>query len=266
MEKTTELAPMEPQGYLILSPAAQKAADMLAKSAFVPKAFQNKPADILAALQWGSELGLSPMASLKNIAVINGQPAIWGDTMLAMVRRSPLCEDVIERIEGEGDNAVAICIVKRRGATEVISKFSAADAKKAGLWGKNVWASYPSRMLQMRARGFALRDAFPDILNGLITTEEAQDYPSAPSKHSDPIDAEFHEQQPAPQLQAPIPDAVSEEIEALGYVPQAINARAQQVYSKSLADLQPGQLSNILEKLRANPKNKQPEPAQEEDL
>jgi hypothetical protein len=33
-------------------------------------------------------------------------------------------------------------------------------------------------MLQMRARGFALRDAFPDALKGLITTEEAADYPS----------------------------------------------------------------------------------------
>lgn len=31
-------------------------------------------------------------------------------------------------------------------------------------------------MLQLRARGFALRDAFPDAIKGLITTEEAQDY------------------------------------------------------------------------------------------
>ena len=29
----------------------------------------------------------------------------------------------------------------------------------------------------MRARGFALRDAFPDVLKGLITAEEAQDFP-----------------------------------------------------------------------------------------
>ena len=29
----------------------------------------------------------------------------------------------------------------------------------------------------MRARGFALRDAFPDVLKGLITAEEAADFP-----------------------------------------------------------------------------------------
>jgi hypothetical protein len=52
-----------------------------------------------------------------------------------------------------------------------------AEAKKAGLWGKGgPWTQYPRRMLQMRARGFALRDAFPDVLRGLVTAEEAADY------------------------------------------------------------------------------------------
>jgi hypothetical protein len=32
-------------------------------------------------------------------------------------------------------------------------------------------------MLQLRSRGFGLRDAFSDALNGLITREEAEDYP-----------------------------------------------------------------------------------------
>ena len=51
----------------------------------------------------------------------------------------------------------------------------------------------------MRARGFALRDAFPDVLKGMITAEEAQDYPSdvyrnAPvntiqTKPANPLDA-----------------------------------------------------------------------------
>jgi hypothetical protein len=33
-------------------------------------------------------------------------------------------------------------------------------------------------MLQMRARGFALRDAFPDALKGIISGEEAADIPT----------------------------------------------------------------------------------------
>jgi hypothetical protein len=34
-------------------------------------------------------------------------------------------------------------------------------------------------MLALRARGFALRNAFADALRGLVTAEEAQDYPTA---------------------------------------------------------------------------------------
>ena len=72
---------------------------------------------------------------------------------------------------------VAVCVAKRKGKRPVEQRFSVDDAKKAGLWGKQgPWQNYPKRMLQMRARGFALRDAFPDALRGLVLAEEAQDF------------------------------------------------------------------------------------------
>lgn len=168
---------------LILRPASfnelAQFANMAAKSAMVPPGFRNKPEDIMLAVQMGSELGLAPMQSLQNVAVINNRPSVWGDALIGLCRASPLCEDIAERIEGEGDNMVAVCTAKRRGATPVTVRFAVADAKKAGLWGKaGPWQQYPQRMLQMRARGFALRDAFPDLLKGLITAEEARDIPA----------------------------------------------------------------------------------------
>ena len=39
------------------------------------------------------------------------------------------------------------------------------------------WTQYPKRMRQMRARAFALRDVFADILKGMPIAEELQDYP-----------------------------------------------------------------------------------------
>jgi hypothetical protein len=85
-------------------------------------------------------------------------------------------------MEGEGDNLTAVCEAKRQGyPAPTTVRFSVADAKKAGLWGKSgPWTQYPSRMLQLRARGFALRNAFADALRGLVTAEEAQDYPTQP--------------------------------------------------------------------------------------
>jgi hypothetical protein len=150
-------------------------AQMAAKSRLVPQEYRGQPESIMLAVQLGSELGLAPLQSIQNIAIIGSRPTVWGDAMLALVLAHPDCEDVVEGTENDN---TAICTVKRRGRAPVVRRFSVSDAKLAALWGKSgPWSTYPSRMLQMRARGFALRDAFPDVLKGLITAEEARDIP-----------------------------------------------------------------------------------------
>lgn len=197
---------------------AMEFSKMLAESSMVPRAYQGKPQDIMVCVQWGYELGLAPMQALQNIAVINGKPSVYGDAMMALVQASPVCDGIDEHIEGEGTpNPVAVCIAKRKGRNPVIARFSVEDAKRAGLWGKQgPWQAYPKRMLQMRARGFALRDAFPDVLKGLITAEEAQDYPDeakprerdvTPAKPANPLDAIAPPAPPAVEL-APIVEEV----------------------------------------------------------
>ena len=151
----------------------------IATSGHIPKQFQGKPNDILVAIQWGYEIGLAPMQALQNIAVINGRPSLWGDSLIAVCKHHPEWRGIEETYIEEEDKAV--CIVKRNvhGETEVTrAEFSYKDAQKARLANKpGPWQDYPRRMMQLRARGFALRDAFPDAIKGLITTEEAQDYP-----------------------------------------------------------------------------------------
>ena len=151
---------------------------MVSKTEFAPKDFRGKPEACLLAIQHGSEIGLSPMQSLQSIAVVNGRPTIYGDAALAVCLAALVCEWVTESVDGEGDRMVATCNAQRRGyPAPITSTFSVADAKAAGLWGKQgPWSQYPKRMLAMRARGFALRNAFADVLRGLVTAEEAQDY------------------------------------------------------------------------------------------
>ena len=157
---------------------------VMSESSFVPQGYRNKPGDILAAVTMGAELGLGPMQSLLGIAVINGKPSVYGDTLLSLVLGHPDCEDVIETIENEGtEEATARCEVRRRGRQPAVRTFSVDDAKRARLWGrKGPWTDYPSVMLKHRARGFALRDTFADALAGLITTEEARDHKAAPAR------------------------------------------------------------------------------------
>lgn len=171
----TDLTISPKQGFSLAPQSLDEAlrfADYLAKSTIVPKDFANNPGNILVAIQWGMELGLQPMQAMQNIAVINGRPALWGDAVIALVRSSPLCEYVYESDDGE----TATCRVKRRGEDEQVKTFSMEDAKLAGLLAKSgPWTQYPKRMRQMRARAFALRDVFPDVLRGMPVAEEVMD-------------------------------------------------------------------------------------------
>ena len=168
-----------PSGFA-LQPAnmdqAMKMADMLANSNMVPKAYKGHSGDTLVAMMMGAELGLNPIQSLQNIATINGRPAVWGDAMLALVQNHPAFRSIEESFDPE--SVTATCIVLRKGSKPHTQTYSQQDADKAGLWGKQgPWQQHPKRMLAMRARGFALRNQFADALLGLITAEEAYDYP-----------------------------------------------------------------------------------------
>ena len=147
---------------------------LISQSGMVPKDYQGNVGAVLVAMQMGAEVGLSPMAAIQNISVINGRPSLWGDAMLAVVTSHPECEDVVEEFDPQ--RMLATCTVIRRGRQPVTRAFSMDDAQTAGLSGKQgPWKQYPKRMLQMRARSWACRDAFPDALRGIRCAEEEQD-------------------------------------------------------------------------------------------
>jgi hypothetical protein len=157
-------------------------AKAIVSSGFAPRGME-KPESVLVALQWGAELGLTPMAALSNIAVVNGRPSLFGDAALALVRSSGQLESYSEEEVGErGKDSFGYKITaKRRGFDPQSETFTTADAKTAKLWGKTgPWTDYPARMLKFRARGFLLRDVFGDVLKGLRTMEEVRDIPTEP--------------------------------------------------------------------------------------
>jgi hypothetical protein len=157
---------------------AIKLATVMAKSAIVPAAYVGKPQDVLIAGLLCSSLGISWAIGIKNIALINGRPTMWGDLVLALVKRSGDIEEFTEWGPAEAlEKGKGWCRVKRKGYPAIERTFSVEEAKKAGLWTKSgPWQQYPGRMLQMRARSFALRDECPDILNGIDIREEVEDY------------------------------------------------------------------------------------------
>ena len=135
------------------------------------------PEKAMVAIMHGLEVGLTPMNALQSIAVINSRATLWGDGALGLVQASGKMESFKEWFEGDGESRKALCLVKRKGDPETkLGEFSVKEAKKAGLWGKSgPWTQYADRMLKMRARAFALRDGFSDVLRGLGIAEEVAD-------------------------------------------------------------------------------------------
>ena len=156
-------------------------AETLSKSDFVPSVYRGKPGNIIAAIQFGREIGLSPMQALQGVAVVNGKPAVYGTTYLAVCHNAPGFRDVVQSVEKDASGKlVATCTAKRTGRADVTRVFTQDMAITAGLWGKNVHAQYPETMLLWRATHLACDTMFADVLKGIPIRENAEaDYEEA---------------------------------------------------------------------------------------
>ena len=134
------------------------------------------PADVLFVISVGEFLGLNAATALMNIYNVNGMPTMKADLKLALAKRHP------EYAGCEIDANTERCIVKMKRRNEngteeaITSTFTIEDAKRAGLFPKkDNWRMYPQRMLKARAISYAVNDLFPDIVFGMLSSEEAQD-------------------------------------------------------------------------------------------
>ena len=158
---------------------AKRIAQSLSQSNLVPDTFRGRANDCFVAINMGAEVGLEPFAAIQSIAVIDGKPCLYGDGLIGVVRASPLCEWIKETTSDDG--LVATCETKRKGDPNTVSAtYSMSDAIQAGIDSKPNWRKHPKRMLQMRARSYCLRDAYPDLLKGLGVVEEMVDHEDTP--------------------------------------------------------------------------------------
>jgi len=181
-QETKELATDSPFNLFAASnfEDAYRMAKLIASSELVPPLYRDKPANVLLAIEYGRRLNIGELQALQNIAVVNGKPCIYADGLLAVCQTHPhfvsIYEEPVYNEKGSQDGAM--CRVIRKNYEKPVERvFTIDDAKRAELWGrKGPWTQYPKRMLQMRARSWALRDAFADALSGVQVREEVEDY------------------------------------------------------------------------------------------
>ncbi len=172
----------------------QMAPDSLLKVKGEWKPFEDAVAACAVAIMAGAELGLTPMASLRSYAVVNGRPTLWGDGIKAVVRQSGICEF----IKAGSDDTKGWCSAKRSDTGEELTKeFTWKQAQRAKLDKKpGPWQDFPDQMMERRATFRCLNDLFADILAGIVSAEEAQDY----------VDVTPDDRREAPPPAPPVPE------------------------------------------------------------
>lgn len=168
-------APDAAQGLVAWAQAASAAhglAASLCKTVFVPKEFQNKPDDATAAILYGAEVGLSPLAALQSVYVISGKPSMYARTMQAVV----LAAGHELWTDQETDGSVTVCGIRKGTSHVERSTWTIDRARKAGYTSNKKYETDPQAMLWARATSTVCRRVAPDALLGMpYSVEELED-------------------------------------------------------------------------------------------
>lgn len=170
----TPAQPEQPRTVLALqewaagAAAAHQVAQNLVQTSFVPEAFRNKPYEATAAILAGSEVGLSPMASLRAFDSIQGTAAPRAITLRAIVQSRGHDIWIVE-----SNDTRAIVEGQRAGSQHVHrSEWTIARARDLGLLGKHNWKAQKGAMLVARATAECCRLVASDAILGMPYSAE----------------------------------------------------------------------------------------------
>lgn len=177
-------------------------AEHMTASEMVPARFRGKPKDAAAAIMFGAEVGLSPVASLRSVIVIHGQPGFEARTMKAIVKahgyRFRTMEKTATRAEvwaWEPDSPKVFDDNGLRINPDEIGAWTIEDAAQAGyvpqkradgkpgwelnsngkLKGNMKYIETPKVMLEAKATAEVCRAIAPHLLLGLPYAAEELD-------------------------------------------------------------------------------------------
>lgn len=135
------------------------AADLDGAGPLLPKHIQS-PAQAMAIVYAGAEIGMSPMQAIRSLYLVEGRVVIDASAQLALAIRAGVSVDW-ER----SDEEEAVLVLRRAGGS-YRSRYTMEHARRAGLAGRGTWQKHPDAMLRARAITAGIRAFCPDVLGG----------------------------------------------------------------------------------------------------
>lgn len=160
---------------------AYQMAKGLSESTLVPMQFQKNPANCLIALEQSNRLGISPMAVMQNLYIVQGRPSFSSSFIIALINSSKKYDMELQFDEEEKDGKpyACTCWTELNGRRVSGIKITMDMADKEGWLKKNgsKWQTIPQVMLRYRAASFFARMNCPELSIGLYSKEELDDMP-----------------------------------------------------------------------------------------
>lgn len=154
-------------------------AKMLASSDMIPQSYQNKPMNVLIALEQAQRMNCSPLMVMQNLYIVKGKPNWSGQACSMIVNGCGLFENVdLIYVGKEGSDDWGAYVQATRKSDGKVIKGTTVDMKmvKSEGWASNPkWKSMPQQMLGYRAYSFFARLYCPNALSGFSTEGEIED-------------------------------------------------------------------------------------------
>lgn len=193
----------------------------LCTTGFLPVAVKT-PAQAVAIILTGRELGLGPMQALRSICIIQGKPELAADLQLSIFHRDGGRSKWLALTESK-----AALWLRHPNGDEHTETFTMDDARRAGLANGQNWQKYPKAMLRSRAITAGLKSIGFEPLSGTYAPGEVggpeivpPEPEAVPDREPEPSVAPPPPPPPAPASQhAPTDESRAKMIAALKATP-----------------------------------------------
>jgi hypothetical protein len=171
MEHETGMQRVGSAGMAAFEPRDFSELERLAKRCIDSRLFKvASPDAALVIMLTGASLGLSPVAALRGIHVIEGKSVLSSDLLVAVVLKSGQC---LRWTVAETTDERCVIETHRKGQQAPYRHtWTIAMARKAGLASKGNWNTYPAAMLRARCSSEIARIVYPDVMFGVFVEGE----------------------------------------------------------------------------------------------
>jgi hypothetical protein len=185
-QETRSIANTEPSSHGNIQPfsstnsfeSAQRMAKALSESTMVPTQYQKNIPNCLIALEIAYRSQSSILMVMQNLFVIQGKPSWSSQYIIAALNASGKFSPLRFKMNEEKTECTAWAIEHKTGETLEGPTVSIQMAKDEGWYNKNgsKWKTMPDLMLRYRAAAFFGRLYAPEVLMGIYTKDEVEDF------------------------------------------------------------------------------------------